>query len=415
MNRAGPVPPPRAIPRRPARLDPLDRRDRIDFLTLALPAAALRRVCREAGLTFPGYRLEAVPAAPLARAVAEEYEADRRLASAVDAILERHTAAVPAPPARLAAADVDRLVLLAATHPDQAVMPLIYRLLGHRTTGVREAAARALRGYTAALDAMVADAVTGDEAVADGGGGSGGAGRSDLRRRLREAEARNRGLARDLEAVRQQLEEERRLAASRDARVAEARRAREALERRLREAEEARRVLEASRPHDLVKELRSSRAEAARLEREARDLHGALEDSRRKEAALVTEVKRLGAPPLPPAPSPAEGGAGRPGPAQGPFHVPVLTPEFYASIDRCDPRVVRTAFEKILLLAQDLHHPGLDARPLQGAGGLYRIFVAQDVRLMYRRLPGGRLEILSLIDREDLDRYLRQYKTRPDA
>jgi hypothetical protein len=95
--------------------------------------------------------------------------------------------------------------------------------------------------------------------------------------------------------------------------------------------------------------------------------------------------------------------------------VPVLTPEFYASIDRCDPRVVRTAFEKLLLLAQDLHHPGLDAKPLQGADGLYRIFVAQDIRLMYRRLPGGRLEILSLIDREDLDRYLRQYKTRPDA
>jgi len=34
------------------------------------------------------------------------------------------------------------------------------------------------------------------------------------------------------------------------------------------------------------------------------------------------------------------------------------------------------------------------------------------VRLIYRR-DGNHLEILSLIDREDLDRYVRQARTRP--
>jgi hypothetical protein len=34
------------------------------------------------------------------------------------------------------------------------------------------------------------------------------------------------------------------------------------------------------------------------------------------------------------------------------------------------------------------------------------------VRLIYRPLDGNRVEIMSLIDREDLQRYIRQAKTR---
>ena len=94
------------------------------------------------------------------------------------------------------------------------------------------------------------------------------------------------------------------------------------------------------------------------------------------------------------------------------FLVPVLTREFYDSIERWDRRMQRAAFDKIHRLANDWRHGSLRALALEGVPGYYRIRVATDVRLIYRR-DGNRLEVLSLIDREDLDRYIRQARTRP--
>ena len=94
------------------------------------------------------------------------------------------------------------------------------------------------------------------------------------------------------------------------------------------------------------------------------------------------------------------------------FLVPVLTREFYDSIERWDRRMQRAAFDKIHRLATDWRHGSLRALQLEGVPGYYRIRVATDVRLIYRR-DGNHLEILSLIDREDLDRYVRQARTRP--
>ena len=93
------------------------------------------------------------------------------------------------------------------------------------------------------------------------------------------------------------------------------------------------------------------------------------------------------------------------------FLVPVLTREFYDSIERWDRRMQRAAFDKIHRLANDWRHGSLRALALEGVPGYYRIRVATDVRLIYRR-DGNRLEVLSLIDREDLDRYVRQARTR---
>jgi mRNA-degrading endonuclease RelE of RelBE toxin-antitoxin system len=93
--------------------------------------------------------------------------------------------------------------------------------------------------------------------------------------------------------------------------------------------------------------------------------------------------------------------------------MPVYTREFYDSLDGWDRRIQRAAFKQAQLLAQDHRHPSLRALPLEGLPGYYRVRVATDVRLLYRR--GDRqntVEILSLIDREDLDRYVRQAKTR---
>ena len=92
------------------------------------------------------------------------------------------------------------------------------------------------------------------------------------------------------------------------------------------------------------------------------------------------------------------------------WSLPIFTDEFYESIRRWDRKIVRIAFEKIARLAEDWRHPSLRAIPLEGLPGVYRIRIASDVRLMYRPLDGGRVEILSLIDREDLQRYIRQAK-----
>src|SRR5262249_36798578 len=95
------------------------------------------------------------------------------------------------------------------------------------------------------------------------------------------------------------------------------------------------------------------------------------------------------------------------------FSVPIFTAEFYESIRRWDRKVVRNALEKIYRLVDDWRHPSLRAIPLEGLPDCFRIRVASDVRLIYRPLDGGRVEILSLIDREDLQRYIRQAKNRP--
>jgi mRNA-degrading endonuclease RelE of RelBE toxin-antitoxin system len=93
--------------------------------------------------------------------------------------------------------------------------------------------------------------------------------------------------------------------------------------------------------------------------------------------------------------------------------MPVYSREFYDSLEGWDRRIQRAAFKQANLLAQDHRHPSLRALPLEGLPGYYRVRVATDVRLLYRR--GERqnaIEVLSLIDREDLDRYVRQAKTR---
>jgi mRNA-degrading endonuclease RelE of RelBE toxin-antitoxin system len=92
--------------------------------------------------------------------------------------------------------------------------------------------------------------------------------------------------------------------------------------------------------------------------------------------------------------------------------LPVYTREFYDSLRGWDRRIQRAAFKQANLLAQDHRHPSLRALPLEGLPNLYRVRVATDVRLLYRRGEGNTVEILSLIDREDLDRYIKQAKER---
>jgi mRNA-degrading endonuclease RelE of RelBE toxin-antitoxin system len=163
--------------------------------------------------------------------------------------------------------------------------------------------------------------------------------------------------------------------------------------------------------------------EAHRARGEARDLAGKvaalearLERARVREEELLGEAERAraGRPAAPatperPAPSPEESEATE----AETWLFPVYTREFYDSLDRWDRRIQRAAFKQAHLLAQDHRHPSLRALPLEGLPGYYRVRVATDVRLIYRRPERQNvIELLSLIDREDLDRYIRQAKTR---
>jgi DNA repair exonuclease SbcCD ATPase subunit len=254
----------------------------------------------------------------------------------------------------------------------------------------------------------------------------------------------------------QKLEEARQALARAEARAESARKkgeeAREKLQAWLKEARarEARAVDEAARARDIAEraELERSRLErelaaarAADLAVEAHRLRGALRDAEARVGALearlerAQERERLLESQLARAQGPARGAAAAATGATGPearagaesraaadsegeealatWLMPVYTREFYDSLEGWDRRIQRAAFKQAALLAQDHRHPSLRALPLEGLPGYYRVRVATDVRLLYRRSERqNTVEILSLIDREDLDRYIKQAKTR---
>jgi mRNA-degrading endonuclease RelE of RelBE toxin-antitoxin system len=144
----------------------------------------------------------------------------------------------------------------------------------------------------------------------------------------------------------------------------------------------------------------------ARLERQVERERALAAAAEAADAARArSELERPAAAPQPEADEPED--------APATWLMPVYTREFYDSLEGWDRRIQRAAFKQANLLAQDHRHPSLRALPLEGLPGYYRVRVATDVRLIYRRPERqNTIEILSLIDREDLDRYVRQAKTR---
>jgi hypothetical protein len=195
--------------------------------------------------------------------------------------------------------------------------------------------------------------------------------------------------------------------------------------RELRSAGEARERLEAerdrlSRERDTLRgqlqegtagEVQRLTAELDTARRHERTLEAELEEVRESESGLSARLRALAAErPIRTAGAGDEGD--RAATPTATWSLPVFSDEFYESIRRWDRKIVRNAFEKIYRLAEDWRHPSLRAIPLEGLPGCYRIRVATDVRLIYRPLDQNRVEIMSLIDREDLQRYIRQAKTR---
>jgi mRNA-degrading endonuclease RelE of RelBE toxin-antitoxin system len=241
----------------------------------------------------------------------------------------------------------------------------------------------------------------------------------ELEKELARAEERAGSARKKAEEQREKLQEWLREARARAAQaVDEAARAREAAEASGRARERAEAALLAAQATDAAAEAQRARASARELEGRATALEARLARQAEREAELEAalreaEARAERAGPGRAAAPVAEGSGDEPEEAPASWLMPVYTREFYDSLDGWDRRVQRAAFKQANLLAQDHRHPSLRALPLEGLPGYYRVRVATDVRLLYRR--GERqntIEILSLIDREDLDRYVRQAKTR---
>ncbi len=362
------------------------------FLELCFPDQRLLELCRELKLTTPGYRLENLPPDQVARILGDEV----RAAKDAQALIDREVRAALQAPAlesqTLAPDDLFELVDL-LTLGDPLVHLACIAWKGLLDPATKDAA---LEVINVGIDTLDAPAKKKRSPVAPPPPG---------RKEAEEAVKRADRAEKDRAAAKEQLAAARAEISLREQKMseqkAELEKSRADLSRlsaevsRLGAAGEGRALADARRNADQARSLgeKLKLSEAVREELAARLL--LLE----RRAAQPVASPKLAEEDLPTLEESAE------------FLVPVFTREFYDSIDRWDRRMQRAAFDKVNLLAHDWRHGSLRALALEGVPGYYRIRIATDVRLIYRR-DGGRLEILSLIDREDLDRYIRQARTR---
>lgn len=398
-------------------LTPLTPDQRTTFLVVTLPVKSLRKLVGRLGTAPTGTRIDGMAVWDLAWSLVDYYENDAEVAAAVDRTLQREVGASPlagaiaAPGGGTAVTDL----LLASKDPAR---DLAWALLNGPEPDDGALAARCVQTIIADFDAADERARQEEEAAATQPPAEDAADDADptadlLREKEREAKkassSRARALKR-LDAVRERVVElEQALAsARRDLRAEQDGRARVAAERdRLQEEREQ---LRGRLQSGTAAEVERLREETEALRRRVRNLEGEVEEARDAEQTATSRLRTLEqAASVRPA-----GGAEEAAPAAGGpgWYMPIFTDEFYESIRRWDRKIVHNAFDKIHRLAEDWRHPSLRAIPLEGLPGCFRIRVATDVRLIYRPLDGNRIEIMSLIDREDLQRYIRQAKTR---
>lgn len=392
-----------------ALLTPLDADQRATFLVVTLPPKSLRKLVGRLGTAEKGVRIESLSAWDLAWSLVDFYETDAEVSALVDKTLVKEVGDSPLASAVAADGGATAIVDLLLRSRDPA-RDLAWALLRWSGEGGGKHAAELVETIIAEYDA--ADERAKAEAEAPPPEPEPQPVEDEATRTLEKEAARARSAE---ERVRK------RLGGVKD-RVVELEKGIAAARRELRESEEARERIVAERDR-LAEEKETLRArvqsgtaaEVARLteevealRRRARGLEADVEEAREAEAALTAKVRTLEEqrPARPAAPAAEEERA----PVPATWSLPVFTDEFYDSIKRWDRKIVRIAFEKIYRLAEDWRHPSLRAIPLEGLPGIHRIRIASDVRLMYRPLDGGRVEILSLIDREDLQRYIRQAK-----
>ena len=118
--------------------------------------------------------------------------------------------------------------------------------------------------------------------------------------------------------------------------------------------------------------------------------------------SLLPKGKRRHKPPPPPAAPEAE------------KHVrlPRFLPSFYKSLEGRDRRTVERAHQAILLFLTEGHaYPGLEVKQL-GGQDTWSLRVSLGLRIYFRQLPDGDIELIELGDREDQNTTLRRLKER---
>jgi DNA polymerase III gamma/tau subunit len=402
-----------------APLSELGRDELSVFLYLAFTDEELSQVFRELKLSVPGYRVEKLSGVMKADTLADEIRARADARAPVMDLLRKIYEFPALDIVSLSAPVAEEIGLLAVE--DDATVRMLWRLLADPQADVRKTATPILQSLAqtyygtgpakkgpAAVDASArlappppAEAAPRDESAELK------AAKKDAREAVQAAEkaqAKTESLQQQLKDTRAELAEVSRELAQLKR---EASKADTALEKTKEQLEKAkgkvtRHDLERAKK-DLEKATEAVAALTAREERwtaEKQALQQELEALRRASGAA------------PQAPAAASGDEAPVEELPSTWLKPHFTQEFYDSLDGWDARLQRAAFKQAYLLSENHRHPSLRAIPLEGLPGYFRVRVATDVRLIYRRSEGTDVEILSLIDREDLDRYVRQAKTR---
>ncbi|HXL40548.1 MAG TPA: hypothetical protein VN928_08345 [Myxococcales bacterium] len=384
----------------PLPLQQLDARALGEFLELCFADRRLLELCGELRLYSPGYRLESMPPNQVARLLADE----ARAAKDAEQLLEKAIREALRNPVLEGKPLTDEhyrdLLELFTGDPLQHLARLAWRALIEEDEKLRPYALSAIDLGIEALDAPA-------KAKAPPRKPQLPADVKELRKELEEARKGADRVEKERDSLREQLAAARVDIVGREKTLGDVREelseARAELTRasaevgRLTAAGEGRALSDARRLADENRSL-SERLRTAVEDRET--LRAQLAQAQRAPAAAA------------PAPAHAEEEALPSAEEASTFLIPIFTREFYDSIQRWDRRMQRAAFDKVSLLARDWRHGSLRAIALEGLPGYYRIRIATDVRLIYRRGEGNTVEILSLIDREDLDRYIRQARTR---
>ena len=382
----------------PLPIDRLDARALGEFLELCFADKRLLQLCEELRLYSPGYRLEAMPPNQVARLLADEARAAKDAAQLLETAI-REALRNPIFEGKPLSEEHYRDALeLFTGDPLQHVARIVWRALLEEDEKLREIALAAIDLGVELLDEPLRNKAPRKPPPPSDV--------QEMRKQLEEALKSADRAEKERIAAKDQLAAARADIAAREKSLGWAReelsQARAELARasaevaRLTAAGEGRALADARRLADEVRSL-SEKLRAAQEERDA--LRERLAQAEKRPAAA-------------PAPAPVAEEELPSAEEAATFLIPYFTREFYDSIQRWDRRMQRAAFDKVSLLARDWRHGSLRAIALEGLPGYYRIRVATDVRLIYRRGEGNTLEILSLIDREDLDRYIRQARTR---
>ena len=398
-----------------APLHELDRDPLSVFLFMGLTPEETRGLVKDLDLLVPGFRTDALSDVQRCDVLADEIRARPEVRERALELLRKAFGRMALPRTALDPAAAEDL--LAVGSSEHGLTLALWRVLADPDAQVRSRAAPVLNEFVQDYYG----APPGEDRPEAGADGEEGEARAlgrvrELEKALARTEERGEAARRRAEEQREKLQEWLHEARARAAQaVDELTRARSAAEAAQGARERAEAALSALQATDAAADAQRARSSARELEAEVLALRARLERQAAREAALAASLEAAQTQSrAPEAPQAVERTASdEPEEAPASWLRPVYTREFYDSLEGWDLRIQRAAFKQASLLAQDHRHPSLRALPLEGLPGYYRVRVATDVRLLYRR--GERqneIEILSLIDREDLDRYVRQAKTR---